>query len=105
LEKRRFFCEEELRLNARFSHDLYLEVTPITGSEDAPLLGGSGPAFEYAVKMRQFDQEDLLDRVAARGDLGEEELRSLAEKLAHFHLDGAARLAPGEQGPGDVESV
>src|SRR5690606_7800615 len=33
LEKRRFFCEEELRLNARFSHDLYLEVTPITGSE------------------------------------------------------------------------
>ena len=32
LEKRRFFCHEELRLNRRLAADLYLDVVPITGS-------------------------------------------------------------------------
>src|SRR5690554_5434062 len=38
LEKRRYFCAEELRLNARFSRGLYLEVVAISGSEEAPAV-------------------------------------------------------------------
>jgi len=34
LERRRYFCEEELRLNRRYSSDLYLDVVPITGSNE-----------------------------------------------------------------------
>src|SRR5271165_7069289 len=40
LAARRFFCEEELRLNRRLAPTLYLGVVPITGSVDAPVLGG-----------------------------------------------------------------
>ena len=54
LEKRRHFCEEELRLNRRFAAKLYLEVVSITGSEDQPRIDGDGEVLEYAVKMRQF---------------------------------------------------
>src|SRR5256885_1546294 len=42
LERRRFFCEEELRLNRRLAPALYLEVLPITGSVEAPRIGGRG---------------------------------------------------------------
>ena len=43
LEARRHYCEEELRLNRRFAPQLYLDVIAITGSVDAPVIGGEGP--------------------------------------------------------------
>jgi uncharacterized protein len=36
LEKRKFYCEEELRLNRRLAPALYLTVVPITGTESSP---------------------------------------------------------------------
>src|SRR5499427_9626225 len=51
LERRRHFCEEELRLNQRLAPQLYLSVVPIGGDEQAPRVGVE-PAIEYAVKMR-----------------------------------------------------
>src|SRR4051812_3037376 len=50
LERRRYFCEEELRLNRRLAPDLYLDVVPITGSHNAPRVNGAGRAIEYAVR-------------------------------------------------------
>jgi len=46
LEQRRFFCEEELRLNRRYAPELYLAVLPVTGSPEHPRMGGSGPPLE-----------------------------------------------------------
>ena len=51
LSARRHFCEEELRLNQRMAGDLYLQVLPITGSAQAPQLGGPGEPIEYALQM------------------------------------------------------
>ncbi len=59
LAARRSSALEELRLNRRLAPSLYLDVVPITGSVDAPVLGGEGPALEYAVKMREFPQAAL----------------------------------------------
>ena len=36
LEKRRHFCEEELRLNQRTAPSIYLEVLPIIGTVERP---------------------------------------------------------------------
>ena len=69
LEAREHFCAEELRLNQRLTQDLYLEVLPITGSAEAPQLGGEGPAIEYALKMRQFPRDGLLSTLQANGEL------------------------------------
>src|SRR6266545_5466714 len=57
LQARRFYCEEELRLNRRTAPELYLGVVPITAGAAGPRLGGAGEAIEYALKMRRFPQE------------------------------------------------
>jgi aminoglycoside phosphotransferase family enzyme/predicted kinase len=85
LEARRFFCEEELRLNRRTAPDLYEAVVPITGSPDAPAVGGGGPVIEWAVKMRRFPQEALLDRVARTGALTPALVDAFAQSVAAFH--------------------
>ncbi|MDD5329311.1 MAG: AAA family ATPase [Sulfuricella sp.] len=85
LEKRRFYCAEELRLNRRLAPDLYLEVVPIAGSAEQPVLGGAGPAIEYAVKMRRFPQSAMLDQVLRRGELTAATIDAIARKIAGFH--------------------
>ncbi|WP_252274576.1 AAA family ATPase [Pseudomonas subflava] len=85
LDQRRHFCGEELRLNQRLTEGLYLEVLPVTGSEEAPQLGGEGPAIEYVLKMRQFPQSQLLSAVQARGELTPAHIDALAEQIAGFH--------------------
>lgn len=85
LSARRHFCEEELRLNRRLAPRLYLEVVAVTGSLDAPTIGGGGPPVEYAVKMREFPQEGLLGRVLERGELEPGQIDALAAQVAVFH--------------------
>jgi aminoglycoside phosphotransferase family enzyme/predicted kinase len=85
LEKRRHYCEEEVRLNRRLAPALYLEAVAITGSTTAPALGGTGQAIEYAVKMREFPQDAQLDRVLKRGELHGEHIIHLARLVAEFH--------------------
>lgn len=85
LEQRHHFCEEELRLNRRLAPSLYLGLVPITGTPDDPRLDGLGPAIEYALRMRQFDREQQLDRLLARGQLTAAHIDDLAATLADFH--------------------
>ena len=85
LGARQHFCQEELRLNQRLAEGLYLEVVPVTGSDSAPALGGEGAAIEYAVKMRQFPQSQLLNTLQANGELHSEHIDSLARQIAAFH--------------------
>ena len=88
LEKRRFYCEEELRLNHRLAPAIYLSVLPITGTAEHPQWGdkeGEGDAIEYAVKMKAFPQQAQLDRVLARGELQARQIDILARLIAEFH--------------------
>ncbi len=86
LSARRHFCEEELRLNQRMAGDLYLQVLPITGSAQAPQLGGPGEPIEYALQMREFPQAQLLAELQARGELTEAHIDQMADRIASFHL-------------------
>ncbi|HEX7272865.1 MAG TPA: AAA family ATPase [Casimicrobiaceae bacterium] len=106
LEARRRFCEEELRLNRRLAPTLYLQVVPITGSVDAPVVGGYGEPLEYAVKMREFPQDALATRVLARGELAPTDIDALAEKVAAFHAAiGVAGQETSFGAPGEVLRV
>ena len=102
LESRRFYCEEELRLNRRLAPELYLDVVAITGSVAAPTLCGSGPAIEYAVKMREFPQDALASRVLARGELSGALVDALAAQVAGFHRAAAVASAEGRFGAPDT---
>ncbi len=95
LDKRRFYCEEEIRLNGRLAPELYLDVAPITGRAEAPVLDGEGPAIEYAVRMRRFPQDSLLNRRLTAGKLGATEVEAMVEVIADFHhrIPAAAPLS------------
>lgn len=89
LEKRRFYCHEELRLNRRLAPELYEAVVAICGTPDDPRLEGPGPTrgepIDYAVRMRQFGDEARLDQVSDRGGLTAAHIDQIAEDLAAFH--------------------
>ena len=60
LDKRRHYCLEELRLNSRLAPDIYLDVVTINGTEQQPIIDGSGTVIEYAVKMHQFENDQHI---------------------------------------------
>jgi aminoglycoside phosphotransferase family enzyme/predicted kinase len=103
LEAREHFCGEELRLNQRLTDDLYLEVLPVTGSIEAPQLGGEGPAIEYVLKMRQFPQTGLLNSLQAKGELTTAHIDAMAAQIARFHL--STPTVPAEHEAGTPENV
>jgi uncharacterized protein len=85
LEKRRFFCVQELELNRRLCAGAYLDVVPITEKNGAFHVEGQGEATEYAVKMRQLPAERMLDRLLVQGQVTSEMVAKVAEKLVSFH--------------------
>jgi len=86
LASRRHYCYEELALNQRFAPNIYLDVIGIGGTEKHPRLGKE-PAFEYAVKMHQFRQDELLSAIARKGQLHARHCEQIAQVLAGFHID------------------
>lgn len=96
LERRAFLCAEELRLNHRFAPDLYLEVCNITRDGSAVRISGSGgTVIEHAVKMRQFERSDGLDRLLAAQSVEPAELERFGRRLARIHSD-LPTVHPGE---------
>ncbi|SRR5579883_272267 len=85
LEKRKHFCEEELRLNQRGAAELYLEVLPVTLVAEQYHLGGVGDAVEYVLKMRQFPQQTLASTMFEEGKLNETHLEELGRVVAQYH--------------------
>ncbi len=95
LQSRNFYCSEELRLNRRLAPELYLDVVPVGGSPEQPVLGRR-PAIEYAVHMRRFAQSCLMERMLARGRITPSHIDKLAAVVARFHgeLPPAAKDSP-----------
>ncbi len=86
LEMRRASCLEELRVNKRYSPDLYIGVTPICGTPPFSRIDGSGDAVEYAVVMSRFPPDQTFDQLASAGALTTDHILLFAELLARFHL-------------------
>lgn len=103
LEKRRYFCDEELRLNRRLAPQLYLEVVTLNGSADHPHLGGSGPVLDYAVKMIEFPRAALASTVIDAAQLCVAHIDALAATMAAFH--SAARVAVAGSAHGTAQAV
>ena len=97
LAQRRDYCADELRLNRRLAPELYLEVIAIGGTPEAPRYGLE-PAFEYAVKMCQFKQEQLLSHLAYTNRLESAHIDLLAREIAEFHRRIAGPEVPSDYG-------
>ncbi len=91
--RRRFLCEEELRLNRRFAPQLYLEVCDVVSEagESRIRLSGADPggahegALEAAVRMRRFSRRDELDQLLATHRVEPLELEIFGRSIADVH--------------------
>lgn len=103
LDKRRYYCYEELELNRRISPDVYLGVVEIREQDGSYAIDGPGKTVEYAVKMRQLPEERAMKVLLERGEVSDEDMRHFAAKIAGFH--SRAKTGPEITRFGDLEAV
>ncbi len=85
LEKRRFFCDQEVVLNRRLCPNIYVGVIPITQKGKTFLVEGIGKEVEYAVKMRPLPQQRMMDKMLQRDQVTPQMVEMVAKRLAEFH--------------------
>jgi len=100
LEKRKQFCEEEIRLNSRLAESIYISVATIVcrgeGEESVVLVNSDentevekGEVVEYAVRMHRFPHNMELDRLLEESGSGshwrDEWIDEIALQIAAFH--------------------
>ena len=85
LEQRHFFCHQELELNRRLCPDAYLAVVPIVEEKGRLRIEGQGKAIEYAVKMKQLPHNRMMDVLLPQGQVTQEMVARVAERLVSFH--------------------
>jgi len=86
LEKRKFFCSEEIRLNKELAGEIYLEIVSINKDEKNNIkIKGTGEAVEYAVKMKRLPQEAIMTSLLLKNRISKEHIIKIAEMLANFH--------------------
>ncbi|NYZ77416.1 hypothetical protein H0O02_03820 [Candidatus Micrarchaeota archaeon] len=84
-EKRKFFCEEEVRLNRRLCREMYMGVVPVVKRAGGVFFEGKGETIEYAVKMKRMPEERRMDRLLEKGAVGVADVEKLALSIAKFH--------------------
>jgi hypothetical protein len=85
LEKRHFFCHQELELNRRLCPGAYLAVVPIVEEKGELCIEGLGKTIEYAVKMKQLPHDRMMDVLLPKDQVTPEMVARVAEKLTGFH--------------------
>jgi hypothetical protein len=86
LSDRRHFCEQEVQLNRRFSHDIYESVVPVYQMPDGQFtLQKTEKVAEYAVQMRQLPDESALVAILANDRMPEARLMELGSMLVEFY--------------------
>jgi aminoglycoside phosphotransferase family enzyme len=95
LEKRHHFCQEEIRLNKRFSPEVYIKAIPISQVDNAFRVGDDSRVVEYAVTMRRINEDHMLYRLLEAGKVKSEDMERIGQHLAKAYAaipsDGKAR--------------
>ena len=103
LERRLFFCQQEIELNSRLCPDIYIEVVPVIRTGEQIHIGGEGEIIEYAVKMRQLPKDGMMDKLLSLNLVTEEMVVNVAEKLTAFH--DKARTNPEISTYGNIDTI
>jgi aminoglycoside phosphotransferase family enzyme/predicted kinase len=105
-DRRRFFCEEELRLNRRFAPRMYLELCGIVRSGGSVRIGPPEGCEDYVVRMRRFPLADELDRLLDARRIEPLELETFGRALAQIHARLPAESAGARWGePAEIQAL
>lgn len=87
LDLRRFYCEEEVRLNRRLAGEVYRGAIPLTCAADGTLaIDGIGEPVDWLVHMDRLPASRMLDWILARRVVERAEVRAAAIRLADFYI-------------------
>ena len=103
LAQRRYYLQEELRLNRRLAPSVYLGVMPISCDESGWRLGGWAEPREYTLVMRRLPDKRMLPFLLDTGQVTAQMMRELARVLAEFH--GAAETVGGIEPSDYIEAI
>jgi aminoglycoside phosphotransferase family enzyme/predicted kinase len=87
LEKRRYYCEKEVELNARLCSSAYLGIEEISLRKGMLGLGKGDQTIEYAVKMNMLPEKYFLQNLLKENKVLESDFIRIANKLADFYKD------------------
>ncbi len=85
LEKRKKFCRKELEINRMFSPEIYIDVLPVNRSDYSIKINGPGETIDYAIKMKQLPQENLMNELLDKNLIETKTIDSIAEILTEFY--------------------
>ncbi len=86
LRARKYYCEQELSLNRRLAHDMYLDILPVRAGEQGPVLAkAGGRVIDYALRMRRLDSSRQMHHMLERGAVTAGQVDSLADQMIAFH--------------------
>ncbi len=97
-EKRRHYCEEEVRLNRRLTSGVYLDVREIKHDGERYALNGRGETAECAVVMKRLPEEAALNNILSENRLDEKFVEDLARSLVRFYEEAETSEAIDEFG-------
>lgn len=89
LEKRQYYCLQEVALNRRLSHGVYIDAVPITHRDRTYTLGGSGATVEFAVKMHQLAETDSMQQRLKCATLNDKNIEALVCLLVGFYAQAS----------------
>lgn len=96
IDRRRHFCEEELRLNRRLAPATYRAVVPLCLGDGGGLsLGGAGEVVDWLVEMERLPQDDMLDVRIEAGKAAPADIGRIGALLAGFYAGQPPQLADG----------
>lgn len=88
LEKRKYYCEQEVKLNRRLAPSMYLGVGPIKKmDEQIHFMGEKGTVVDYTVLMKRLDETKQLDLLLDQENVETEAINKLADTVASFHKE------------------
>jgi len=85
LEKRRFYCDQEVVLNRRLCPNIYVGVVSITKKGKSLTVEGKGKEVEYAVKMRSLPYQRMMDTMLQSDQVTPQMVEMVAKRLTEFH--------------------
>lgn len=85
LEKRKYYCSQEIKLNNRLSRNVYMELMPITQNDRTYELNASGSVVEYAVVMHRLNDNEAMDQQLKQGLISKKDILNLAGVLVSFY--------------------
>jgi uncharacterized protein len=96
VEARKFYCNEELRLNRRLACTTYRAVRPIYRSEKGDLtFDPTARVADWLVEMRRLPSGEMLEARIEANRITPEEISDIADRLARFYCDRSAEIADG----------